>query len=159
MTHWGGRRTWPWEWPDSGWAWRAAWRCRGAEAGLGVPRAEPPQLAPDPSRRAGSGAPSSRTSHALNLFAGLPSHYDALGAVMSFGQDPRWRRALVQAVAPSTGQRILDVATGTGLVARALLEASGCTVVGLDQSPPMLARARDVVARSPGLAGRMSFVQ
>jgi len=41
------------------------------------------------------------------------------------------------------GQLVLDVATGTGLVARALRERYACRVVGLDQSPDMLAAARD----------------
>ena len=64
-----------------------------------------------------------------------------MGAVLSFGQDPRWRRALVAAIDPRPGQRVLDVATGTGLVA-AELAASGADVVGLDQSEDMLAVAR-----------------
>jgi demethylmenaquinone methyltransferase/2-methoxy-6-polyprenyl-1,4-benzoquinol methylase len=64
-----------------------------------------------------------------------------MGAVLSFGQDPRWRRALVAAIDPRPGQRVLDVATGTGLVA-AELAASGADVVGLDQSEEMLAVAR-----------------
>jgi ubiquinone/menaquinone biosynthesis C-methylase UbiE len=38
---------------------------------------------------------SPRKRHALDLFAGLPGAYDRMGAVMSFGQDPRWRRAMV----------------------------------------------------------------
>ena len=41
------------------------------------------------------------------------------------------------------GQLVLDVATGTGMVARALHERYACRVVGLDQSPDMLAAARD----------------
>ncbi len=65
-----------------------------------------------------SAAASPRKRHALQLFEGLPRRYDRTGAVMSFGQDPRWRRAMVDAVAPAAGQRILDVATGTGMVAR-----------------------------------------
>jgi len=103
---------------------------------------------------------SARKRHALSLFAGLPRHYDTLGAVMSFGQDPRWRRALVRAVAPGPGQRILDVATGTGLVARALVAAAPtCTVVALDQSPQMLERARQIAAGKPDQARRISFVE
>ena len=38
--------------------------------------------------------------------------------------------------------RVLDVATGTGLVARALVGRYGCSVVGLDQSAQMLASAQ-----------------
>src|ERR1700704_1890546 len=85
---------------------------------------------------------SPRKRHALELFSGLPGHYDRMGAVLSFGQDPRWRRALVKAVDPQPGQRILDVATGTGMVAFELFERGGCEVVGLDQSEAMLGAAR-----------------
>lgn len=100
---------------------------------------------------------SARKEHALELFRGLPGGYDRVGAVMSFGQDPRWRRALIEALDPRPGQRVLDVATGTGMVAFALA-ARGCEVVGLDQSPQMLGRARAKLARDPELARRVSFV-
>ncbi len=96
---------------------------------------------------------------ALDLFAPLPRHYDAVAAALSFGQDPRWRAAMVAAVGAAPGERVLDVATGTGLVARALVRRYGCEVVGLDQSPQMLARARERLARDPALATRVSLVQ
>ena len=92
-----------------------------------------------------SGAPPSQTAgkrEALELFRGLPRRYDALSAALSFWQDPRWRRALVSAVAPRAGDRVLDVATGTGMVAAELLARADCSVVGIDQSPEMLAAAR-----------------
>jgi demethylmenaquinone methyltransferase/2-methoxy-6-polyprenyl-1,4-benzoquinol methylase len=76
---------------------------------------------------------------------------------MSFGQDPRWRRALVDVLAPEPGMRILDVATGTGMVAFALA-ARGAEVVGLDQSEAMLGGARARLQRTPELAGRLSFM-
>lgn len=79
---------------------------------------------------------------ALELFRALPRHYDALSAALSFWQDPRWRRALVSAVEPAPAQRVLDVATGTGMVAAELLARADCSVVGVDQSPQMLAAAR-----------------
>jgi demethylmenaquinone methyltransferase/2-methoxy-6-polyprenyl-1,4-benzoquinol methylase len=88
-----------------------------------------------------SAAASPRKRHALGLFEGLPARYDRTGAVMSFGQDPRWRAAMVAAVDPQPGQRILDVATGTGMVARALAR-HGAVVTALDQSEAMLAVAR-----------------
>jgi demethylmenaquinone methyltransferase/2-methoxy-6-polyprenyl-1,4-benzoquinol methylase len=83
-----------------------------------------------------------RKRKALELFQGLPKRYDQLSAALSFWQDPRWRRALVDAVAPQEGERILDVATGTGMVAAELRGRADCTVVGLDQSAEMLAAAR-----------------
>ena len=103
-------------------------------------------------------AASSRKRHALELFSGLPGRYDRMGAVMSFGQDPRWRRALVDAIDPRPDQRVLDVATGTGMVAFALARR-GCEVVGIDQSDDMLSAARAKLARQPGLAPQVSFVR
>jgi demethylmenaquinone methyltransferase/2-methoxy-6-polyprenyl-1,4-benzoquinol methylase len=85
---------------------------------------------------------SARKREALELFSGLPRRYDQLSAALSFWQDPRWRSALVDAVAPGNGERLLDVATGTGMVAAELLARAECTVVGIDQSPQMLSAAR-----------------
>src|SRR3954447_7220419 len=94
-------------------------------------------------RRSGGAARTARKRQALELFRGLPRRYDLLSAALSFGQDPRWRHALVQALAPEPGARVLDVATGTGMVAAELLaRCRDCTVVGLDQSPEMLSAAR-----------------
>ena len=102
---------------------------------------------------------SARKRHARALFQGLPARYDRMGAVLSFGQDPRWRRALVRAVDPRPGERVLDVATGTGMVAEALARRSACEVVGLDQSEAMLAGARARVDRDAALSARVSLVQ
>jgi demethylmenaquinone methyltransferase/2-methoxy-6-polyprenyl-1,4-benzoquinol methylase len=102
---------------------------------------------------------SERKRGAQTLFAGLGRHYDLLSAALSFGQDPRWRRAMVGAIAAAAGNRVLDVATGTGLVARALVERYGCSVVGLDQSSDMLAGARRALARRPDLASRVELVR
>jgi demethylmenaquinone methyltransferase/2-methoxy-6-polyprenyl-1,4-benzoquinol methylase len=93
---------------------------------------------------------------ALELFRGLPRHYDALSAALSFWQDPRWRRALVSAVAPRSGERVLDVATGTGMVAAELLTCADCSVVGIDQSAEMLAAAR---ARFATAASRVELIE
>lgn len=98
-----------------------------------------------------------RKRHAVQLFRGLAEGYDRVGAVMSFGQDPRWRRALVDFIDPRAGMRVLDVATGTGMVAFALA-ARGAEVVGLDQSEAMLGGAQARLERTPELAGRLSFV-
>jgi demethylmenaquinone methyltransferase/2-methoxy-6-polyprenyl-1,4-benzoquinol methylase len=103
-------------------------------------------------------SPSFRKRHALELFSGLPRHYDRMGAVLSFGQDPRWRHAMVKAVDPRPGQRILDVATGTGMVAFELADRGRCDVTGLDQSEAMLGAARARLARSPQFDGRIRFV-
>jgi demethylmenaquinone methyltransferase / 2-methoxy-6-polyprenyl-1,4-benzoquinol methylase len=79
---------------------------------------------------------------ARTLFAPLGPTYDRYAAVLSLGQDGRWRRFLVSRVEVDARDTVLDVATGTGAVARELVARKGCTVVGLDQSPEMLAEAR-----------------
>jgi demethylmenaquinone methyltransferase / 2-methoxy-6-polyprenyl-1,4-benzoquinol methylase len=108
-------------------------------------------------------SPSARKRHALALFAGLGPDYDRMGALLSFGQDPRWRRALVARVRAGPGDRVLDVATGTGLVAQELVRSHGCSVVGLDQSEAMLAVARANLPASVelirGEAERLPFAE
>jgi len=82
---------------------------------------------------------------ARELFAPLGPTYDRVGATLSLGQDPRWRRFLVGRL-PVDGGEVLDVATGTGLVAAELVRR-GFRVTGLDQSASMLelaAARRDV---------------
>ena len=92
-------------------------------------------------------AVSARTSHARELFAPLGPTYDRYARILSLGQDPRWRRFLVSRVEAGAGDRVVDVATGTGAVALELMRQKGCAVVGVDQSPEMLAVARN---RLPG---------
>ena len=90
---------------------------------------------------------------AQELFAPLGPTYERCATLLSFGQDPRWRRFLVTRVDAGRESRVLDVATGTGLVARALTSRYGCAVVGVDQSAGMLTEAR---RRSDG---RIEFVE
>ena len=80
------------------------------------------------------------------LFAPIGPTYDRMGATLSLGQDPRWRRFLVgrlprDCAGIHDGGHVLDVATGTGLVAERLRQ-QGFRVTGVDQSPEMLAVAR-----------------
>jgi demethylmenaquinone methyltransferase/2-methoxy-6-polyprenyl-1,4-benzoquinol methylase len=84
---------------------------------------------------------------AERIFTGIAGSYDRVATVLSLGQDPRWRRALVDAIDARPTDRVLDVATGTGMVAQALRDRFGCALVGLDQSADMLriARTRDGV--------------
>jgi demethylmenaquinone methyltransferase / 2-methoxy-6-polyprenyl-1,4-benzoquinol methylase len=110
-------------------------------------------------QRRSSAAPTGRKAHALELFSGLPRRYDAMGALLSLGQDPRWRRAMVSSIGASPTDRVLDVATGTGLVAAELVRRYRCSVVGLDQSEQMLSHARQRLAEHPELRERIELVQ
>jgi demethylmenaquinone methyltransferase / 2-methoxy-6-polyprenyl-1,4-benzoquinol methylase len=85
------------------------------------------------------------------LFAPLGPTYDRYAALLSLGQDPRWRRFLVSRIDAGPRDTVLDVATGTGAVARELIRQKHCTVVGLDQSPEMLAEARRRLGPDVGL--------
>jgi demethylmenaquinone methyltransferase/2-methoxy-6-polyprenyl-1,4-benzoquinol methylase len=88
---------------------------------------------------------SERQRHAIDLFAPLAGTYDRYARLLSFGQDERWRRFLVDRVPAGPGDHVLDVATGTGAVALELLRRKRCRVTGLDQSREMLEVARERV--------------
>jgi demethylmenaquinone methyltransferase / 2-methoxy-6-polyprenyl-1,4-benzoquinol methylase len=99
-----------------------------------------------------------RNRLARELFAPLGPTYDRYARLLSFGQDPRWRRFLVSRIDARPGDAVLDVATGTGAIAIELVRRTGCSVVGIDQSPEMLAVARERVAQA-GLSDRISLVE
>ena len=86
------------------------------------------------------------SEHAKELFAPLGPTYDRYGALLSFGQDPRWRRFLVSRVDVRPEDTVLDVATGTAAVALELARQKDCYVVGVDQSAAMLEEGRRRVA-------------
>ena len=95
---------------------------------------------------------------ARELFAPLGPTYDRYAALLSFGQDPRWRRFLVSRLDAGAGDRVLDVATGTAAVAIELVRRHGCSVVALDQSAEMLAQGRARVKQA-GLSERIELVE
>jgi demethylmenaquinone methyltransferase/2-methoxy-6-polyprenyl-1,4-benzoquinol methylase len=84
-----------------------------------------------------------RTRFAERLFAGIAPQYERMGALLSFGQDARWRRSLVSRSNAVPGSWVLDVAAGTQLVSRALAAGRNVHVVALDQSEPMLRAGRE----------------
>jgi demethylmenaquinone methyltransferase / 2-methoxy-6-polyprenyl-1,4-benzoquinol methylase len=88
-----------------------------------------------------------RNSFAQQLFAPLPARYDRLAELLSFGQNGRWRRAMVdRLVQAGSAGAILDVAAGTAGVSLQIAERTGARVIGLDLTPQMLATAARTVA-------------
>lgn len=87
------------------------------------------------------------------MFDRIAGVYDPLNAVISGFQEPRWRGRLVAATKLEPGMAALDVATGTGAVARDLARRVGPTgdVLGIDLSAGMVARARTHAATPPNL--------
>ena len=80
-----------------------------------------------------------------SLFSKVPSQYDLLLALLTFGQDKNWRAQVVGKTRPKhNGGFALDVATGTGLLAGDLGQNVGCSglVVGVDLTLSMLQTAK-----------------
>ena len=100
-----------------------------------------------------------RNRFAQHLFTSLPQRYDRLAEILSFGQNGRWRRAMVSKIIPAAGRgagnrTVLDVASGTAGVAIQIAERSGASVVGLDLTEQMLRQGQRNVAGA-GLSGRI----
>lgn len=99
----------------------------------------------------------SRPQVAQRLFAPIGGTYERWATVLSLGQDPRWRRRMVAELHLTPGDRVLDVAAGTGSITR-LLEAQGARVTAVDQSPGMLRHIdRSDTTRVLATAERLPF--
>ncbi|GAA1526338.1 demethylmenaquinone methyltransferase/2-methoxy-6-polyprenyl-1,4-benzoquinol methylase [Agromyces terreus] len=84
------------------------------------------------------------------MFDRVAARYDRTNTVLSMGNAPLWRIATTRAVAPKPGERILDVAAGTG-TSSASLAASGASVVAADFSPGMIEVGRNRQAHVPNI--------
>jgi len=72
------------------------------------------------------------------MFDGVARRYDLTNDILSLGQDRRWRHAVTEALAVAPGERVLDLAAGTGTSSLPFL-AAGAHTVCCDFSPGMLA--------------------
>jgi demethylmenaquinone methyltransferase / 2-methoxy-6-polyprenyl-1,4-benzoquinol methylase len=97
-----------------------------------------------------------RNSFARQLFAALPARYDRLAEILSFGQNGRWRRAMVGHL---TGrpQVVLDVAAGTAGVSLQIAGRTGARVIGVDLTEQMLRQGAQNVAAA-GAGERIALV-
>jgi len=85
-----------------------------------------------------------KARYVRSLFSKVPSEYDILLGLLSFAQDRRWRAYVVNHTRQNRNERILDVATGTGLLAAdfARMVSRDGFVVGVDLTLSMLKTAR-----------------
>jgi demethylmenaquinone methyltransferase/2-methoxy-6-polyprenyl-1,4-benzoquinol methylase len=93
------------------------------------------------------------------MFDAVARRYDVTNDVLSMGQDRRWRRAVLEAVDAKPGERVLDLAAGTGTSSVPFADA-GAVVVPCDLSLGMLAvgkRARPFLPFTAGDATRLPF--
>ena len=86
-------------------------------------------------------SPESKRRHVRTLFSTIADRYDLITALLSYGQDARWKRLLVTLADVRKGERALDLAAGTGDIAFALA-ARGARTIGLDITHRMLQLAR-----------------
>ena len=89
--------------------------------------------------------PAGKRRTVRTIFATIADRYDFITVLLSYGQDRRWKRRLIDLASLRPGARALDLATGTGDIAFALA-AHGARVVGLDITFRMIELARDKVA-------------
>jgi len=85
---------------------------------------------------------------ARQLFAGLPRRYDLLAELLSFGQNGRWRRAMVDHAIAASPALVLDVASGTAGVAMQLVGRTPARVIGIDLSEQMLQYGASKIERA-----------
>src|SRR5213593_3243682 len=90
------------------------------------------------------------------MFSRIVRRYDLMNRLMTLGRDRAWRRATVEAVAPRTDRRALDLGCGTGDLALELVRAGVGTTIGLDPVPGMLEGAR---RKLPDEGARIAWVE
>lgn len=81
------------------------------------------------------------------MFDNISKEYDGLNRVISFGIDVKWRNKVVNMVAESKPETILDIATGTGDLAISLAKTDAKSIVGLDISDGMLEVGRQKIKK------------
>jgi demethylmenaquinone methyltransferase/2-methoxy-6-polyprenyl-1,4-benzoquinol methylase len=86
------------------------------------------------------------------MFDDVARRYDLTNDVLSMGQDRRWRRAVLEAVAPQPGERVLDLAAGTG-TSSVPFRDRGAVVVPCDFSVGMLRVGKRARPQLPFVAG------
>jgi len=93
-----------------------------------------------------------RPADVAAMFDGVAKRYDVTNDVLSLGQDRRWRRAVLEAITPVRGERVLDLAAGTGTSSEPFAEA-GARVVPCDFSLGMLEVGKAARPALPFVAG------
>ena len=81
------------------------------------------------------------------MFDAISGEYDSLNRVISLGIDQKWRRRLVKRVAAKKPKTILDIATGTGDLAIALVKTGAKEIIGLDIASGMLEVGKKKIAQ------------
>ncbi len=86
-------------------------------------------------------SPAAKRRYNARLFTTIADRYDFITRLLSYGRDQAWKRDVLVQAAIAPGQRVLDLATGTGDLALGAA-SRGASVVGLDLAPRMIRLAR-----------------
>jgi demethylmenaquinone methyltransferase/2-methoxy-6-polyprenyl-1,4-benzoquinol methylase len=86
------------------------------------------------------------------MFDAVAARYDVTNDLLSLGQDRRWRRAVLAALRPEPGERVLDLAAGTGTSSEPF-DSAGAHVVPCDFSVGMLTVGKQRRPQLPFVAG------
>src|SRR6478736_4954681 len=90
-------------------------------------------MGPVPSLQNAFETPQTKRQYVQTLFATIADRYDLITALLSYGQDARWKRQLIALANVRRGERALDLAAGTGDIAFALADR-GAHAIGLVRS-------------------------
>lgn len=80
----------------------------------------------------------SKKEQVAKMFDNISGNYDSLNRIISFGIDVKWRKKVLQLVAKTNPEKILDIATGTGDLAILMAQTRAKKIIGLDISAGML---------------------
>jgi len=100
----------------------------------------------------------SKKEQVAEMFDNIAGNYDFLNHFLSMGIDIYWRKRLVRYLTKQAPKYILDVATGTGDLAIAMLKTNPDKIVGIDISNGMLEVGRQKI-KEKGLENRISLQQ
>ncbi|MEO8076147.1 MAG: ubiquinone/menaquinone biosynthesis methyltransferase [Acidobacteriota bacterium] len=100
-----------------------------------------PDPNPAPRLRDALASPETKRRYVRRLFSTIADRYDLITAVLSYGQDRRWKQRLTELAAAGPATQALDLACGTGDIAFSLARR-GARVVGLDITHRMVQIAR-----------------
>ena len=101
-------------------------------------------------------SPQAKRQYVRGLFATIADRYDLITALLSYGQDARWKKKLAALAAVRPGEHALDLAAGTGDITFAIA-ARGAKTIGLDITHRMLQLARRR-SSSASEADRVTFI-
>jgi demethylmenaquinone methyltransferase/2-methoxy-6-polyprenyl-1,4-benzoquinol methylase len=102
--------------------------------------------------------PAGKAPFVRRLFSTIADRYDLITVLLSYGQDRRWKRRLIDLAGALEGRIVLDLACGTGDIA-CLAAGRGATVIGLDVTPRMIDLARAKAARRFAIGGASQLLK